>query len=294
MDVNLELYKIFYYVADTLSFSKAASKLFISQSAVSQSVKTLENKLNVQLFFRNTKQVKLTNDGEILFRHIEQAYNLIKNGERIMDEINSLEQGEIHIGASDTICKYYLLKYFKKYHKLYPKVKIHVTNGTSPKCVELLKQGNVDFIISNLPNGYTDSSMEIKEITPIQDVFIAGMQFNELNNKRISLKDLEKYPFLMLESKTTTREFFDDMLIQTNTNIIPEIELGSIDLLVEMSKIGLGITFVWKKCIEEQLKSNEVFIVNIKEKIPERFLGIITHKHIPLSIGAKKFIELLH
>jgi len=294
MDINFELYKIFYYVADSLSFSKAASKLYISQSAVSQAIKTLESKLNIKLFFRNTKQVKLTNDGEILFRHIEQAYNLIKNGERIIDEINSLEKGEIRIGASDTICKYYLLNYFKEFHKLYPNVKIHVTNGTSPKCVELLKQGSVDFIISNIPNRYTYSSMKIKEIKPIQDVFIAGNQFKEIKNREISLKDLEKYPFLMLEKQTSTREFFDNMLLENNTDITPEIELGSTDLLVEMTKIGLGITFVWKKCIEEQLKSKEVFIVNIKEKIPERYLGIVTHKQIPLSIGAKKFIELLH
>ena len=294
MDINFELYKIFYYVAENLSFSKAAAKLYISQSAVSQAIKTLEDNLNIKLFFRNTKQVKLTNDGEILFRHIEQAYNLIKNGERMIDEINSLERGEIRIGASDTICKYYLLNYFKEFHKLYPKVKILVTNGTSPKCVELLKQGSVDFIISNLPNQYADSSMKIKKIKAIQDVFVAGNQFKELKNREIYLKDLENYPFLMLEKQTATRDFFDNMLVEYGTHIIPEIELGSIDLLVEMAKIGLGISFVWENCIVEQLKSDEIFIVNVKEKIPERYLGIITHKHIPLSIGAKKFIELLH
>ena len=293
MDINFELYKIFYYVADSLSFSKAASKLYISQSAVSQAIKTLESKLNIKLFFRNTKQVKLTNDGEILFRHIEQAYNLIKNGERIIDEINSLEKGEIRIGASDTICKYYLLNYFKEFHKLYPNVKIHVTNGTSPKCVELLKQGSVDFIISNIPNRYTDSSMKIKEIKPIQDVFIAGNQFKEIKIGNI-FKGFRKISFSYARKTNIYKRIFDNMLLENNTDITPEIELGSTDLLVEMTKIGLGITFVWKKCIEEQLKSKEVFIVNIKEKIPERYLGIVTHKQIPLSIGAKKFIELLH
>lgn len=294
MDINFELYKVFYHVASTLSFSDAAAKLFISQSAVSQSIKTLEEKLSIQLFFRNTKQVNLTKDGEILFKHIEQAYNLIKNGERTIDEIHSLEQGDIRIGASDTICKYYLLPYFKEFHKLYPKIKILVTNGTSPKCVELLKQGSVDFIVSNLPNNYLNSSMAVKEIKPIQDVFVSGMQYKELKNSIVSLKELEKYPFLMLEDKTTTREFFDFILLKNKINITPEIELGSIDLLVEMSKIGLGLTFVWKNCIEDQLKKNEVFIVNVKEKIPERALGIVTHKQVPLSVGAVRFIELLN
>ncbi|WP_058484838.1 LysR family transcriptional regulator [Defluviitalea phaphyphila] len=293
MDVNFELYKVFFHVASTLSFSEAANKLFISQSAVSQSIKALEEKLNTQLFFRNTKQVKLTKDGEILFLHIEKAYNLIKNAERNINEIHSLEQGEIRIGASDTICKYYLLPYLKKFHLLYPKIKILITNGTSPKCVEFLKQGNVDFIVSNIPNNYVENSMEIKNIKPIQDVFIAGMHFKELKNKKVSLKDLEKYPFLMLEKKTTTRDFFDSVLKENNINIIPEIELGSIDLLVEMSKIGLGITFVWEECIINQLKNKEIFIVDVAENIPKRGIGVITHKQIPLSTGAKKFIELL-
>ncbi len=135
---------------------------------------------------------------------------------------------------------------------------------------------------------------EIKVTKRKDSRFIKQEENIDYNEGGVSLKDLEKYPFLMLEKQTSTREFFDNMLLENNTDITPEIELGSTDLLVEMTKIGLGITFVWKKCIEEQLKSKEVFIVNIKEKIPERYLGIVTHKQIPLSIGAKKFIELLH
>ncbi len=113
MDINFELYKVFYFVSKTLSFSEASSKLFISQSAVSQSIKTLEEKIGCQLFFRNTKRVRLTREGDILFKHVEQAYNFIKAGERTLEEMHSLEQGDIRIGASDTICKYYLMPYLK-------------------------------------------------------------------------------------------------------------------------------------------------------------------------------------
>ena len=90
MDINLELYKVFYYVATTLSFSEASRQLFISQSAVSQSIKVLEKKLNQPLFIRSTKKVQLTPEGEILLRHIEPAMNLIKRGEMQILETGSL------------------------------------------------------------------------------------------------------------------------------------------------------------------------------------------------------------
>ena len=127
MDINYELYKVFYYVATTLSFSEASKKLFISQSAVSQSVKALEKKLDQPLFIRSTKKVQLTPEGEILLRHVEPAMNLIKRGEaQIADSIAG--GGQIRIGASDTICRYFLVPYLKRFHREFPNVHIKVTN----------------------------------------------------------------------------------------------------------------------------------------------------------------------
>ena len=109
MDINYELYKVFYYVAISLSFSDASKQLFISQSAVSQSVKVLEKKLGITLFIRSTKRVQLTPEGETLLRHIEPAMNLIKRGEAQIMEASNLGGGQLRIGASDTICRYYLV-----------------------------------------------------------------------------------------------------------------------------------------------------------------------------------------
>ena len=135
MDINYELYKVFYYVADTLSFSEASKQLFISQSAVSQSIKALEKKLDQVLFIRSTKKVQLTPEGEILLRHIEPAINLIKRGESQIMETASTG-GQIRIGASDTICRYFLVPYLERFHKAFPNAHIKVTNATSIKCTE--------------------------------------------------------------------------------------------------------------------------------------------------------------
>ena len=143
MDINYELYKVFYHVAITLSFSEASKQLFISQSAVSQSIKVLEKKLNQKLFIRSTKRVQLTPEGEILFKHIEPAMNLIKQGENQLLEAHTLNGGQLRIGASDTICRYYLIHYLQKFHQEFPDVRIKVTNSTSIGCAELLEKGIV-------------------------------------------------------------------------------------------------------------------------------------------------------
>lgn len=294
MNINFELYKIFYFVGKNLSFSQAAQQLYVSQSAISQSIKLLEEKLESKLFFRHTKQVKLTPEGALLFKHIEQAYNFIKSGEKGIHEIHSLKQGEVHIGASDTICKYYLLPYLKQFHQIYPDIKIHITNRPSPVCVQLLKKGSVDLSVVNLIPDAIYQNMSVREVKKTQDVFIAGKPFFHLQKKEIPLKALEAYPLLMLEKNSTTRRFFEDFIKRHHVSITPEFELGSIDLLINLTKIGLGISFVMMDAIEKELRQNEVFILNIKEKLPQRSIGVLTNNNIPVSIAAQKFMDLLY
>ncbi|GMQ65299.1 LysR family transcriptional regulator [Vallitalea maricola] len=292
MNINLELYKVFYYVATTLSFSEASTKLFISQSAVSQSIKTLEKNLNTTLFNRNTKRVTLTHEGSLLLQHIEPAINLIHNGENNIMETRSLNQGKIHIGASDTICKYILLPYFKKFHSVYPNIHLQVTNRTSIKCVDLLKQGSVDFIVTNLPNRNIGSSLVVREFYKFSDVFIGGNDFKELENKSVSLKELMKYPLLMLEKNTTTSQYINGVFESKGLVLSPEIELTSIDLLVELAKINLGISLVPDYCIDDQLLK-DVFEIKTREVLSERSLGIVSKKNIPLSIAGRKFVDFI-
>ena len=184
MDINYELYKVFYHVASTLSFSEASKQLYISQSAVSQSIKALEKKLDQTLFIRSTKKVQLTPEGEILLRHIEPAMNLIRRGESQLVDANSTG-GQIRIGASDTICRYFLVPYLEKFHKEFPSAHIKVTNETSVKCVELLESGQVDCIVINYPNSHLSNLYSIRKIKSFKDVFVANNSFSELRDKEV-------------------------------------------------------------------------------------------------------------
>ena len=212
MDINYELYKVFYHVATTLSFSEAANKLFISQSAVSQSIKALEKKLNQKLFIRSTKKVRLTPEGELLLRHVEPAMNLIHRGEIQLLEASE-GVGQLRIGASDTICRYFLVPYLERFHKEFPGAHIKVTNATSIHCVELLENGQVDLIVVNSPNPYL-GNCETKHIRSFQDVFVANHSFDKLVGRCLSYKELLEHPILMLDKKSTTSEFLHNLFLQ--------------------------------------------------------------------------------
>ena len=288
MDINYELYKVFYYVADTLSFSEASKQLFISQSAVSQSIKALEKKLDQVLFIRSTKKVQLTPEGEILLRHIEPAINLIKRGESQIMETASTG-GQIRIGASDTICRYFLVPYLERFHKAFPNAHIKVTNATSIKCTGLLENGQVDLIVANYPNVYLGSLASFRKIRDFHDVFIANQSFAELQGKKLSLKELQRYPIIMLDRKSTTSEFLHSLFQQHQLDLVPEIELSSNDLLIDLARIGLGIAFIPDYCVPKN--SDQLFVVQTEEQLPKRQLVAAWNGHVPVSRATQAFLD---
>lgn len=291
MDINFELYKFFYLAAKSKSFTVAAEKLFVSQSAVSQAVRNLEEKLGSQLFIRNSRSIKLTNEGELLLTHIEQAYNLIKTAESKLSQIKNLSCGEIRIGASDTVCKYHLIPCIESFNKKHHGIKIHLVNRTSSQILDILKNGLIDFGIVTLP--VKDKGIEVDDFLKVEDIFVASGKFIHLKNKKTNLVDLLNLPLLMLQKNSSTRQNLDSFLVRKGLEALPEMELESIDLLVEFAKIDLGIAHVFKGSADEAIINGELFEVKLSEKLPPRKLGIVTLKNVPTSRASSEFINFL-
>ncbi|NLC69536.1 MAG: LysR family transcriptional regulator, partial [Clostridiaceae bacterium] len=267
MDVNLELYKVFYHVVKSGSISKASQELFISQPAVSQAIKKLESRLGGQLFARVPKGITLTPEGEVLFKYIEQGYNMILLAESKFMETINLDMGVIRIGASDMTLRYFLLPYLEEFHRKYPKVRIKVTNGPSPETVNFLKTGAIDFGVVSLPLANYEA-IDILEVMEIQDCFVANQNFAELKSKVISIRELAKYPVIMLEKNTSTRRYIDEYLSSHSISLNPEFELATSDLIVEFARIGLGISCVVRNFAAESIENGTLFEINMEEKIP--------------------------
>ncbi|MCI7106736.1 MAG: LysR family transcriptional regulator [Agathobacter sp.] len=291
MDINYELYKVFYYVASSLSFSEASKKLFISQSAVSQSIKTLEQKLGQTLFIRSTKKVQLTPSGALLLKHIEPAINLISRGESQLLDSGTLGLGQLHIGASDTICRYFLLPYLRQFHKRFPGVPIKVTNASSIQCVDLLEQRKVDLIVTNFPNSHLNHAYIQKTVRIFSDVFIANPAYFDLKQQEIPFEELQKYPIMMLDRNSTTSEFLHNIFLQHQLDLIPEVELSSNDLLIDMARIGLGIAFIPDFCLTRE--SRDLFILKTREKMPTRQIIVSVNTTLPVPASTEEFLNLL-
>ena len=293
MEVNFELYKVFFHAATRLSYTKAAEALFISQSAVSQSIKLLEEQLDVQLFVRAGKGVKLTTEGEALFAHVEKAYNLLKSGEQYIDSIRSLSSGLVRIGASDTINKYFLLEPLKSFHEKFPNIRIQINNRPSPVSLRLVESGEIDLGVINLDPDKNYSNLKVVPLDSFRNVFIAPVKWkDELAGER-SANSLKEYALISLEEKSTTRRIFNSYLKENSLDLIPEFEFGSMDLIVEMTRIGMGIGFVAEAAAKSAIDAGEVFILDIKEPIPTVEIGLVSNPKVPMNLAAQAFTETL-
>jgi DNA-binding transcriptional LysR family regulator len=291
MSIRLELYRIFDKVAKCQSFSKAANELYMTQPAVSQAIMQLEHELDIRLFTRTPKGVNLTNEGKMLFEYTNSAISLLDTGEKRIKETKNLQAGELKIGVSDTISRYYLLPYLERFHNDYPNIKLKIINRTTDELCNLLKLGEIDIGICNLP--ITDDSLKIQKCKDIQDIFVFGEKYKYLISTVITYDELLKYPLIFLDNRSKSRQYVEDYLFSKGIKINPEIELGSHDLLLEFAKIGLGIACVVKEFSKEYLLAGTLYEINLVENIPKRNIGICSLKGVSLSPASEKFVDYL-
>ncbi len=294
MNIDFELYRIFYVVANNKNITKASLELNISQPAISKSIKNLEEQLGGKLFIRTKRGVILTEEGKEFYNYIKQAIEYINNAESKFTDLINLETGCIKIGISTTLTKEFLLPYLEKFHKLYPKIDIEIMTYLTSDLFPRLKNGLIDLIILNLNDKNYGNDIEIIKCREIHDCFIVGNKYKELANKNLSLNDLNNYPLILQAKGSNTREFLDKFSNENNVIFKPNIELASYTLVVEFTKIGLGIGYATKEYIKDKIKNKELYELKIKEKIPSRYIGIALSKnHIP-NFSTKKLIEIIN
>jgi len=288
MSKDLELYKIFHTVAYYKNISRAAESLFISQPAVSKSIKNLENAVHVKLFSRNSKGVTLTTEGEIFYEYIEKALRLITDGEKALTELQGKEQGMITIGVSTTLCKHFLLPHLKPFMDQYPKIKIKIINKTTLDTLKQIDQGIITLGIVSRP--FNLSAYTFLKIADIQDIFVAEQHYLRTINMVEPNDIFAKGVFMLLEDDNITRQYLNKFFIENNIFIKPEIEINTMEFLIEFAKIGLGITVAIKSFIAEELKEGSLLEVPVSPPIPSRSVGIIYDKNKPLSIAGQAFL----
>lgn len=289
--INYELYRIFYVVATSGSITRAANELFISQPAVSQSIKQLETQIGGRLFKRTSKGMELTYEGQMIYGYIKQANELFGQAEKKFSQLKELTYGEIKIGASDTITKHYLLKYIKNFIERYPDVSVKVTNRTSGETLNLLKAGKVDIGFVNAP--IKDDFVNAKNCVSTEDVFVCNADWITRYKEPLSAQQIANEPLIMLERLSNTRRVIDEHLAKLGVELSPMLELGSLDLMLDMAKVGLGIACAPKLIVEEDIAKGILYQVPIDFEMPKRAFALVTVKGAPLNYSALQFVNSL-
>ncbi|BEP28404.1 LysR family transcriptional regulator [Helicovermis profundi] len=291
MDINYDYYKVFYYASKFMNYTKAGESLFVSQSSVSQSIKNLEKALGVELFYRSGKSMAHTEEGKILYEYVKKALQLFEYGEKAIIDMNSLERGNINIGASDTVSRYYLMDYIRKFYKDYPNIKISINNRPSLISKTLVEKGELDFAVINIDPSIVYKNLNVKKIKSIKNLIVVSKDFME--NKIINSGNLFEHTIISLEEKSTTRKIFDNYFKEKKIDFKPQLEFGSVDIIIEMVKMGVGLGFVNSMAVEKELSSGDLVEVKLNMNLPSIDIGIIYNENIPLSKASKKFIEMI-
>lgn len=292
MTNHLEYYKVFYYVAKYRSLTAAAEQLAISQPAVSQAVKMLENGVGTKLFIRTSRGVRLTAEGEILARYVSKGYEQIELGEKKLAQMLDLEIGELRIGASDMTLRFYLLPYLEQFHEQYPGIKVTVSNAPTPETLDSLLEGKIDFGVVSTPFDVAPG-IEAVRVKEIEDIFIGGLKFRSYKNRMLGLQEVERLPIISLEKKTSTRKFMDAFLEENGVELNPEFELATSDMIVQFTLRNMGIGCIMREFAEEYLETGRLFALRFNKIIPRRHFCIVTDEKNPLSAAGRKLLDLI-
>jgi len=289
MNINFELFKVFYEVANSKSISKGAKKLLISQPAVTNSIKTLEDQLGGKLFIRTPKGVVLTNEGKELYNYVKEGMNYFINGTNKFASLKNLDYGVLNIGSTTTISENFLISYLKKFHELYPNVVINITNDLTDNLLKSLRNGTVDIVIMAIPN-YELKDFQVNELIFLNDIFVGGDSYK--NKKFNNINDLLKEDIILQKIPSITRVNFDNFIKNNHYSCNIKMEVVSHNLLSKLVENNFGIGVLTKEFISDKLNKS-LFEIKVSKKIPKRKLGYAIKKDTYPSFTTKKLIELI-
>lgn len=286
--MTTEQYRVFYQVAENGSISKAARALFVSQPAVTKSIKLLEKELGVHLFIRTSKGVELTREGSMLYGYVKEAFDQLEQGEKRVRQLMDKEAGSVRIGISNILCKYYFLPYLEMFHEKYPKIKIQIVNRTSPETMLLLESGKIDFAI--ISEVRSDKQYQYHHLMNIQDTFVAK---ERPPKSPMKANDLMDYPLLLLEKNNATRQYVEDYFLNQQVQLNADIEISSMEFLIEFAKIGLGVAAVIGTFVDDEIEQGSLYEWKIEPALPKRSVGLLHKRGENFSIASKTFIEFM-
>lgn len=291
-NINFELYKYFYFVASEKNLTRASQKLFISQPAITQSIKKLEEQLGYSLFYRTKHGMELTEAGLILYDYLKCPIEcMLEGNKKVMEELEEKNK-IIRIGAGNTLVKNNVIEPLKKFKDKYPDITIEITDGATSDLLKLMNNNLLDIVILNMPV-LEENPFHIEIVEKAQDAFIASKSFQEYKDKTFSLKDLNNLPLVLQKSTSNSKRFLEKLCKKYGVELKPSYELLTYSLVQDFVKSGLAIGFINKNHIKKELETKELYELKLDIPIPPREIGIAINPKKEKNPLLQEFIKYL-
>ncbi|OLA85868.1 MAG: LysR family transcriptional regulator [Roseburia sp. 40_7] len=291
MNQNLSAYRIFYTVANAGNISKAAKELYISQPAISKSIQKLEDGIGCKLFLRSSRGVTLTEEGELLYSYVKNAFETLTLGEEKLHRSIELGVGHLKIGVSSTLCKYLLLPYLKEFIKRHPHISISITCQSTNDTLKLLEENKIDIGLIGKPDN--TKNIQFDYLEEIEDIFVATKDYLRNLKMRGVTKShiLQNSTLMLLDKHNMTRQYIDDYLQINHIHVQDSIDISDMDLLIEFAKIGVGVACVIKSFVTSELADGTLIEIPLGIPIHKREVGFSYKTQLKPSKSLRAFIE---
>ncbi len=287
-NLNLNLYRVFYVVAKTKSFSESSRLLHISQPAISKHIQNLEYELNTLLFYRTNRGIEPTSEAKNLLTYVERAYNFLMLGEKQLVESKELMKGKISIGVTSFVSNYFINSKIKEFMSTHPNIIIKITNGTDEELFNLIHQHTLDLLI--IPNNI-NTPKDVKVLPLEKEKYCFAYNKNKLKNitEIKSIEDLVKQPLLLPTKDNNQRNKVEELFNSKGLSTDPIMELSTSEMMLNYIKEGMGIGYI----LNTVAKNNpDLEIINLDVELPSEIITLI-YNDSTLTNSSKEFVNLL-
>lgn len=263
---NLNLYKVFCAVAKCGNITKASEILFVSQPAISNAIKELEQQLGGQLFIRKNKGVVLTGYGKEIFLSAEKCIEKLTEFDTYFDKIKKMQTGILRIGTNTSNTTQDICKYITKFASIFPDVKIYSTKSNIEDLKSKLNRQELDIIFVDSSSNEEDSEFELVKTYPIEYCLVGNLDyFNKYKDDALSCKNFPCYDLVLPSKNNSSRKIIEENLSKQNIFPTPKYQLDDYKMIFEMVKQGLGVAFVNTKYYQNEI-GKSIFVLNSEIK----------------------------
>ena len=290
MNTDYNLYKIFLYLFEEKSISKTASKLYVSQPAISYSLKELENQLGYTLFYRNSKGIEPTLEAKELYSYISTAFNIFHDAEEHIKNLNNLNIGCIRIGTPSHIGIFYLSHYVADFRKIYPGIRFEIVCKSTSDMVEMLETRKLDLIVDTLP---INSKKDVTKVTLARLPNCFAYNKDIMKDIHIEkVEDLKNYPLILPSATSSIRLKLDEYMESQNTKLVPILESWTTEIMIEMVRKGVGIGYFVQNVIDTQSDKDNFEVITFNQDFPVVDVCCVYIDDF-LTTASRKFVEIL-